>query len=232
MNCPPSSKAAPDCISVVPQIGYIDGDTRLVQNAVPMYYRQFLSSAVAAILNVRDAPLFQLFFSKDNVEYLRKQIEVALIKLTGEPFRVPVNNEFGQAMATIAETNIGLSEEVSFLPWLNYTFVHNEVSVQFASYRQALMYHTWILENDRPKYLPYGDAALQTKGELTVSHSSYNLTHPWQAERNKYLLVTQGLQYCSPKNQYERIPHYLKPTVPHIPLVPPSENGAINSCCK
>lgn len=199
-------------------IKYIDGDTRLVHVSAMQMAKQFcdeLHGRYQGDAILKTSP-FCWYFTDSNVEYICSTIAKTLGHLfPGENFVVPANGELADVMVATAISNLGLAGGgKDMLAHLNKEVIEHEARVQFSSMRNKLLYHKWILENDRAKTLPYGEYTRSTKGEVTISTTNYSLSHPWANHRRSYMEVSEGMEYCPSKKTYTRIPNYLLPTVP------------------
>jgi hypothetical protein len=202
-------------------VPYIEGDTRLVNISAGTMAHEFERQGY---LNKLKTPLFTTFFSPENVRYIKQQIEKALYILTQEQVVVPINNEFIQTMIDIAQWNVGLAYAPMSTPLLNRAVIDHETQVQYSSLIRKKLYNKYFLQNDRMRTMPYGEYTRNTRGEVTISDSDYQLSHPNRRWRSCYLKSTQGLDRCEPEDGslsgttavagYTPIPNYLLPTVP------------------
>lgn len=203
------------------EVPFIEGDTRLVNVEAGIMANEFQRQGY---YNQLKTPLFTTFFSPENVNYIKDQIEKALYILTQEKVIIPINNEFIQTMIDIAQWNVGLAYAPLSTPLLNRAVIDHETQVQYSSLIRRKLYNKWFLQNDRMRTMPYGEYSRHTKGEVTISESDYNLSHPYRRWRPCYLKSTQGLQQCQKYDcethrnvsGYEPIPNYLVPTVPPV----------------
>lgn len=164
-----------------------------------------------------DSPTFSVFFSKPNTEYVLSMIEKVLHEMTGEPVRVPANEEFAQTMIDFADRNPALSQAPDGVHILNRAVIAHEANVQYNSLRQRKLYYKYFINQDRQRVVDYGAPEKVMRGEVTVDPSGYLLSNPWKQYRSCYLNVTHGLYNESGGTgndaQYCRVPGFLQPKV-------------------
>jgi len=139
----------------------------------------------------QNTPLTRAFFSTQNVEYIRSEIERRLRQHTGESnIKLVLTEEFLQTMVDFAFRNQQYAyNPEKGLPRMNEWVINHEGEIILLSMRKKKQYERWILNGDRMRVFPYGlgDRTLHAKGENPQTQSPYLLNHPWKSQYQKYL---------------------------------------------
>jgi hypothetical protein len=133
-------------------------------------------------------PVSNRFFAPENVLYLQQQLELLLTQLVSFPVKVPIDEEFAQAMMTIAASNPGLAYlGDAGLQQLNEMFVEDEGRIQYISLRQQRRYDQYIIREDRIRTMPYPEPSKVMKGEVVIDTSGYMMSNPFKNNYGNFL---------------------------------------------
>lgn len=186
-------------------------------------------------------PVFQLFFSDQNIGFLMNQIDTVLKELTKENVGVdwPTQfEEFTQTMIDMANRNPALAQVPDGLSTLNRAVIQHEANVQYISLRRRKLFYKYFIDQDRKRTMDYGVSTKGMRGETLIESSGYALSHPWKKYRNCYLKETHALVPTGTNSNgnttFCRIPGYRQPKVapPNRPPYTLSTVGPTASDCQ
>lgn len=139
----------------------------------------------------QDSPLSLYFFSPENVEFVRSEIERRLrLKLEEPNIKYVMTQEFAQSMVDMALNNQGWAYDVEGgLPRLNQWVINKEVEIAYLGQRQHRRYETQMLQGNRMRVFPYGlgDKTLHVRGENQLTQAPYQLNHPFRSQYDAFL---------------------------------------------
>lgn len=149
---------------------------------------------VTLVLNAArasDTPLTQAFFSIENVNWLKSEMERRLQRKLSDPtVKYLITEEFVTSMIDMALNNYFYAYDVEKgLPLLNQYLLNKEVEITYLGQRQRKLYETQMLQGNRMRVFPYGlgDKTLHVRGENQVTQAPYQLNHPFKTQYQAYL---------------------------------------------
>lgn len=135
------------------------------------------------------SPVIQQFLSQSNTLLLQQRLLCMLKERSGIPnLCVPIDQEFMNAMQTIADNNIAPQETQASLDALNGIFIKQELSLRLSGLTRHQLWHRYFMTDDRMKTMPYPSYEVETRGVNNVDTSVYTTASPGGASRHQQFL--------------------------------------------
>jgi hypothetical protein len=138
------------------------------------------------------------FLSDGNTRWLHATVQERLTQklreTTGDttPVRVPLDDFFLVGMQQVAEASLNPAPGTLGLAAMNRTFLNRTLNEQWQAIVGARLYNQYEISQNRARTHPYGEYTAKD-GNVTISASAYNLSHPWAKQRDSFLMATTGL---------------------------------------
>lgn len=141
------------------------------------------------------ARVFDWFFSLQNQEFLRAQLEEELERRFGFPVSSCWTEDRRLAMMQVANVNQGVPDTPAGLTILNTAFLQQELPVSAASVLRKLLY--WRFFTPRRPFLPCPYRATQSArapgGSVGLGTSGYTLSNPVAARLHRQMVELERL---------------------------------------
>lgn len=142
------------------------------------------------------------FLSDGNTQWLHATIQDRLTKMlasvqgnasAGVPVKVPLDDFFLVEMQQVAENSLNPPQGTLGLAAMNRTFINRMLTNLWQGVTRSMLYNQYELSQNRPRTHPYGEYTAKD-GNVTISSSAYNMSHPWAKQQDSFLMATTGLQ--------------------------------------
>lgn len=156
----------------------------------PEKVRQYFDHVILGGHQMLETPLTRAFLHPDNVQHIIDEISKRITRFAGYRITVGITQQFIAVMLDVAlfRQEHAYRPELG-LPILNHYVIQHEVNLLMTTLRNEMRYEQQIMEDNRMKVFPYGipTKIANTRGELCISHSGYQLAHPFGAHFRDYI---------------------------------------------
>lgn len=142
------------------------------------------------------------FLSEGNTRWLHATIQDRLTEMlagvegnasAGTPVKVPLDDFFLVEMQQVADNSLNPPQGTLGLAAMNRTFINRMLTNLWQGLTRSMLYNQYELSQNRPRTHPYGQYTAKD-GNVTISSSAYNMSHPWSKQQDSFLMATTGLQ--------------------------------------